>query len=208
MMRVHVPVLLTWLVTSSFVSCSGYPPPSPPWGYQFWPEETGSVTFVAASGVVEEHPFNADCGLGTWEILIGDPPEWNPGWGPLVTCPLTDFPGLFLYDPSDPTTTLDWPDTPDQLVGGGWAGPDDFRQVELDVTIEVSEGALLDPLPESEPPPRGYDPATTPDYARRFRVQAEYTCADFDLDCDGTWFYDATYELSPDSVAWIYPPEE
>lgn len=202
------PMVLACLVTSGSVSCGEYAK-GPPWGYRFWPDdESGSVTFEAATGETEQHALGEGCGVFLWDILLGSPPEWNPDWEPTLTCSMTSVPALYLYDAPDMTTTLDWPATSGPLVGAVWAGPNDFTQVELDVTIEVSEGALLDPPPESEPPPTVDDPATTLDYARRFRIQAEVTCAEHGLDCDGTWFYDLTYELSPDSVTWIYPPAE
>jgi hypothetical protein len=175
-------------------------------GYRFSPdEESGSVTFVAASGEAEEHALGDDCGVFLWEILLGKPPEYNVGWEPILTCPEANVPALYLYDPSDRTTTLDWPEASGQLAGAVWVGPDDFSPVELDVTIEASEGELLDPPAEGEPPPRVDDPATTPDYAHRFRVRAEFTCAEVGLECDGTWIYDMTFNLSADSVTWFFP---
>jgi len=201
--RTATSVLLAAGCLSAWGSVGCGQTPQQPHGYRFWPEESGSATFVSADGETTVHPFDSDCGEVLWATLVGDPPEWDTGSGPFLSCSLP-VPGLYLYEYPDLTTTLDWPDTGEPLIGGGWIGGE-FRPVELELTMEASEGELTDLPEDGEPVP---DSATTADYVRRFRIRAEHTCAEFELDCDGTWRYDGTYELLPENVTWLYPPSE
>ena len=195
------------LAAASTVSCGL--PQERPWGHEFRPEVSGTTSFEATSGEVTEYPIDDDTCAGSWyEIVVGDPPTWETDGRPFITCAAAlGVPELKLYDPDTLETVADWPDPSLDNMGAVWPGPE-FELVPFDVTIEVSEGDLLDLPADSDPIPKGSDPATTPDYARTFRIVAEVNCAEVGLECDGTWRYDARYELSPDLVVWAFPPSE